>query len=179
MTVSTSVQLPNQPASGSSEYVPLGGDGVVSPHSVTYAWLASSSDASGGYNRGFIRFDTRWTQLVETVMVEVWDAAADVNVLTDITASPACRQGYCINAEFEPVSTLNPEVRTNWGPSPQLVVANAGDPTDQPHIRAAIPNVDGETLQIYAKIFNFDRRAAQRTPIEILTRCLVRSSTII
>ncbi len=179
MTITASVQLPSQPGAGAVEYVPLGGDGMVSPHSVTYAWLSSPSDASAGYNRGNIRFDTRWTQLVETVMVEVWDAAADVNILADITASPACRQGYCINAEFEPVSTLNPEIRANWSPAPQLITAGTDVVTANPQIRAAIVNTDGETLQIYAKIFNFDRQAAQRVPIEILTRCLTRASTII
>lgn len=178
MAVTTNLQLPGQPGTGSTEIIPLGGDGFISPHSVTVGQVESDSDASGTSNEINIRFDTRFTQLVAYVVTTVKGTAADVNIDFALNVSSAYQAKTRVVGPIALISGMNGDIVVSWSPIPVLVVAGTGALGSPPEIRVTIPNVDNETLVINFQIFNFDRRARERTPIETLTRCLVRAESV-
>ncbi len=66
MSVSETCALPGQPtAAGSSQYIPLGGDGVNTPFAA-YAIndMIATGDAGGGVLDSIVTFDTRYVALI-------------------------------------------------------------------------------------------------------------------
>lgn len=178
MSIQTSIQLPGQPVAGGTEIIPLGGDGFISPHSMTACFIDSDSDASGGKHEISIRFDTRWTQLVGYVVATVKNIAIDVAIDFQIVVNATYTAKTRVVSPLALISGMGGDIVTSWSPIPVLVVAGTGVVTADPSIRITIPNVDTETLHVHTQIFNFDRRARERTPIETLTRCLVRAESV-
>jgi len=178
VSVETSVQLPQQPTVGQVTIHPLGGDGMVSPHSVTHFSITSAGDASGGANRIFARFDQRYVQLVSNLLVFIDGAPGDAPVYMSIVENAASRVSVRSPGLALPVSGV-PEIQVSWCPHPILIAADAAaSASDNPVISVGMGNSNGVSMTVYGHIYNFDRRAREIVPIETLTRALVRPESL-
>ncbi len=179
MSVINAIQLPAQPVEGLMQQIPLGGDGRVSPQSVTQIRVDSTGDTSTGRNQVYIRLDTRYTQLVSYVRVQLGPmATSDQNVDIMVGGSAAIAMGVRRRVEKCEVSGINEQGVVSFSPHPLLMVADASaDTTSAPLIRVTTDNENNQLMRVYASIFNFDRRARELTPIEYLNRVLVRSES--
>lgn len=175
MAVTTEVTLPAQPASGSTLLHPLGGNGFHSPHSVYHGLVNSSGDASGGDHIVRVYLDNRYLSLVATFEALVQgmsaDLVADLFIVEETGSSIALRT----TAAYLPVGSLASDAVIHWNPEPFLISANSAN---QSEIRLLMANTNGIDLTIRYHIYNFDKMARHRIPIEVLSRCLVRSSSV-
>lgn len=179
MTVTASVQLPDQPTTGAVRTKALGGNGLISPHSETLVQVSSTGDAGGGVNRIYIRMDPRYVQLVAYVELTYAGAAADTPVDMSLTSSSTFQFG----AQRLMLLVDAPDsgsMRALWTPPPLLIAADASaSATAAPTLRVQVPNVLADVITVWCVVYNFDRRARELVPIEAMTRALVRSSTLI
>ncbi len=173
MSVVTTVALPAQPGDGETRFIPLGGDGAVSPHSYTTLEMTNTSDASGGKTQAEITFDPRWTQLLAWVGVSVTNSAAAVPVDYAIQQAGAAAQKYRASAALRAIPNFSADNQHLWYPAAELIVTDGS----ARNVTVAIENIDTQELVVRMLVYNFDRRARERTPIEILAACLVRSGT--
>lgn len=188
MTVTTSVQLPNQPSVGVVRNEGLGGDGWRAPFSLTSVVMQSVSDASGGHNVAQIRFDPNYVQLINYFAVTVQSAAAAVPCFLEIVPEAigtsavgtfaAIRQNLTI--PLIAVSTLTTTVTATWFPPPLLITADPSSVTAgiAPFVRAFIDNTDTETLTVTARIYNFDKRAREAVPLDLLLASVPRAGRV-
>lgn len=177
MTVEYSVSMNQQPADGGIEIHPLGGDGITSPSSIYHCRVASLGDASAGYNRIRLGLDPRFTQLVTLMTVEVTGVAADVNVDMKIVESVDSLLANRATLKYLPINSQTVDCRASWAPIPFLMATSSSDPTEYPHIQVVTDNVNLSRIRLYAHVYNFDRRARELTPIDILASCLARSES--
>lgn len=176
MSVTSLVELPNQPAAGLVQTVPLGGDGMTAPHSATQVDINLASDASGNYNRVTIELDPRYTSLISYIAVSVAGAAAAVANRLTIACGTFDQIHNVDNTGWAAVtgSTLAAKL---WKP-PAVLCGRSSIPTDgsldYPYIDSYIPNTNGETHYLRTRIYNFDKRARELTPLPILLASLPR-----
>lgn len=173
MAVEVSIQLPNQPAIGGVEELPLGGPGRISPTNCQDVTVSSVSDASGGLNIITIHTDPRWTCLVSYITCAVGGAAVDRDIAFDLLGSRIGVMGPSLTSTVP--SGL--AARLMWTPPPYLGTTNllTTDDTVPFRIRATITNVDTETLLVSARIYNFEKNIEQRVPLSQLLSVLPRN----
>ena len=176
MSVTTSVQLPDQPAAGFTRIASLGGNGWQSPRSMTVVQVQLAGDASGGTNIITANLDPVYLNLVAAVQFSIAGAAADVDMRGVITGP---------EGEFMQISTTIPYHNAGggtllssrmWTPTPVMLVNN-DDPGDY-RIQMITPNTNGDTNYLELWLCNFEKRAAEVTPLEILTASLPRGGAI-
>lgn len=179
MAVSEVVALPNIPASGGLTYTPLGGDGFAGPHSVYRGFVTGVGDASGGLISVQIRFDPRYTQLVLQLSAELQGITADANVDMQISDDVNGQQSVRRIAPYAPLAGTATDAKVNWNPPPYLVSAGIGADSDRPRILVRSLNAGvGTDLVVRFHIYNFDKRAREIVPVEILSRALIRAESI-
>lgn len=176
MSVSSTVQLPNNPDSGAVDLVPLGGDGFSSPISLYIVKVDLDSDAGGGNNRITIRFDVRYTSIVSYASLQITSGAAAIGARLEIRTNGD--ENVAIQQEL-PVVSVSGSNTTNamlWTP-PALMVsaAHSATETDPPVLRGTIDNTDTESQILTARIYNFDKRARELAPLHVLLASLTRS----
>lgn len=175
MSVIASVQLPDQPSSGGIVYHPLGGNGLISPHSVYHCRIIAEGDASGGVLRCNIRPDIRFVSLVSLVIAGIDNDSADRDVDITVSETPDSRMEVKLNASYRPITGLGFDNLVSYSPAPFAISAGASsDPTSNPVVRVTTSNADGVDLTVYAHIFNFDKRARELVPLEQMTAVLTR-----
>lgn len=176
MTVQVEFQLPAQATVGKTRLQPLGGDGFVSPMSQYQINAFSDGDGTGGVNRIYCRMDPRYVQLVTTVVAELRDATGDQPVSFQLKDEYGIDFG--VNAQLldvdRPASSY--AYRCTWSPQPLAIAAGAGDVTEAPFLVIAVPNITGTTLVLSATIYNFDRQAREKVPLELLYQTFTRSA---
>lgn len=84
MSVSSSVQLPAQPASGRTVFTPLGGDGIGAPLACYLVDIDIAGDAGGGVASLQIFGDPRFTNLVAWMNIKATSAATATDFLMQI-----------------------------------------------------------------------------------------------
>ncbi len=172
MAVLASVDLPAQPTTGDVHVLPLGGNGWSAPHSATVVRVALASDVSGGVSQIKIVLDPRYVSLIawmNTTIAAGASAVANrqgvVESATDLVVNgKACDYGAITGVEN--CSKL-------WMP-PGCMCTNTVLGSGYPYIVSESPNVNGQTHTLRARILNFDKQAAQRTPLPMLLASLVR-----
>ncbi len=175
MSVQVALQLPDQPASGAAVLQPLGGNGFTAPHSVTRVRVLSVSDASGGSNNIFVRFDPRYSCLLASLTLHTDSGAVAIATNVSLTDQFEARTQIRKSVDLIPVSGLSSTNVLTWTPEPIIMVADANVlATQPPVIRATIGNNDTETLTMFVSIYNFDRRARELVPLNILYAVLPR-----
>lgn len=175
MSVEEIIELPGQPATGLNDHIPLGGDGFISPQSLTIVSADLESDASGGKNQITVRFDPRYTSIVSYAAIAVESGAATIGGRLEIRTSAF--ENVAIMNEM-PVVAVSGIAATNsllWTPPALMVSAGPGLAADPPVLRATIDNTDTETLRLRARIYNFDKRAREIAPLHLLLSSLTRS----
>lgn len=169
MSVSETTALPNQPASGSTEYQGLGGDGLIAPHSVTAIQMNVAADGSGGTLTTRVDFDPRYCSVVSFIVGKVTAATADVIMQFSIAQSAIDRfilvdTGIFLAATSETTGTLVP---------PPMLILQASS-TFIPRIEFVVPNVNTEVAQIGLRVYNFRREVQTQIPLPFPFAVLTR-----
>ena len=182
MSVSISVILPNQPPgapeAGSVEIHPLGGNGFVSPHSVYHGTVSLIGDASGGEAKLNLGFDPRYSQMVNHLAVQIAGMTADMAGDMQIRETGVSRMGPRFTIKHQPVPSLAAEGRVSWSPVPYIVAKDNVDPDLPANINATFENIDLAKYTLFFHIFNFDRRAREVVPLELIASVLTRSESV-
>lgn len=187
VSVASTVQLPDQPTAGVVQTIGLGGDGYTAPSNLVRVVLSLASDGTGDTNTITIRFDSVYLSLVQFATVSVLAPTTDTPATLSISPEPKGATTNLTNANVAANFTI-PIVdfggsalsRVIWTPPPVLVVADpSSTATDSPVIEAVIPNVNGETQIVAAWIYQFDKRAAEVTPLPVLLASVPRSGDLL
>ncbi len=175
MAVVSSVQLPSQPAVGAVVLEPLGGNGFDSPHSLYRINITLTSDASGGSSDIYVRFDTRYTQVVGSAILNVSSGPGTIEGNLQILVGSAFVAQARASMLLSAAGALGTTNSMHWTPEPYAIVADANSSAlAVPHLRSTIDNVDTEAHFLYAVIYNFDRSARHRVPLTRLFSFLTR-----
>ena len=169
ISVTEDLVLPAQPASGVTNYIPLGGDGYTAPFAA-YAVNAFTltGDATGGRVELKVTMDARYCSLVQYLnMTNLQAATADAEfrfVLGAALAAGAVPQQTlsgditAINGNISGgVATLN----QTWSPAPFILPG--GDVL--PFVMGQMLNVDTDVYTIRTYVFLFNIRVREVTPM--------------
>ncbi len=171
MAVAVTVTLPAQPASGSNEYIPLGGDGWTAPHSVAEFSVGSAGAAGGGNNVITVNFDPRFQSIVSYLRLSNSSASGgiemDMRLLPSLPRSTPQLQGF---ANAVPVNGLLTTNNVTWSPPP---IPGLG------RIIATTTNVDGDTLSLMGYIYQFQITVLQRVPLNLILASLPRGDNMV
>ncbi len=168
MAVDDSFAMPEQPASGQCRYIPLGGDGFTAPHSA-YSIVVNLAGAAGGGNSTITVYgDERFTQMVSYMRNETVGVSADTDqrmfVLIDALEVIQINEPAIHSAVTSSASIL-------W--KPPGIIFSSRNKTDS-RLLGQFLNVDGDTHNFNARVYNFDKRAREVTPLSILLASLPR-----
>jgi len=166
VSVTSAVQLPAQPTTGSSTIRPLGGDGYRSPQSYYLADIQLASDASGGTNTLNITTDPQYQSVVSLMHARMESGAADRLVQFSIFGELEL-VGFSVIANMVQDSDVGQNLL--YSPPPVFPVARC---------RATVDNVDTEVFVLNLIVYNFKRDAFQKTPLNILLDGLPRGFSI-
>ncbi len=166
MSVTSTVNLPAQPATGSVVYRPLGGNGFTAPQAVYYVYNhAIVSDASGGDAILIMGMDPQYQCVVDQLAFQVQSQATSAVYRFQVELP---NDDYIMYNSGS--SVLEGGVgRSTWIPQPLFNIDTAALVT---------PNVDGsETYQFSAIIYLFNKRAQEQVPLNVLLGSFPRSSS--
>ncbi len=164
MAVAATLNLPGQPTSGSAEFLPLGGDGLVAPIGCYMADLQLAGDASSGNCTLTINLDPRYTNLIAFINVTVASAAAagDFSIRMEALESGPLPNVQIVGTFPHIANQTGPNAAFLWYPPPIYYIQNG-------NIRFITVNIDAtETYQIVAQIYCFHPEVTRRTPLPIL-----------
>lgn len=168
MSVAETVALPAQPATGLTNYTPLGGNGFSAPQSSYNIQVTLACDASGGTNKITVTMDPQFTQLVSYVQTTIAGVAADTESSRSVgfdTFDEIHDHRPCL---------LDAGTTANMLWKPPGVMLYQADSTYDPKVVSTIENVDGDTHFLICRIYNFDKLARQHTPLSVLLANLPR-----
>lgn len=168
VAVNLTVLMPNQPASGQVKYVPLGGDGYSAPHSAYSCFLTLAMDASGGNSTINLQFDPRFTQIVSYMRNEVVGVAADTAQRMFVRIDGDEIISDTVFATFWTGTALATRL---WKPPG---VIGTSTQVDTAYMTAQMVNTDGDTHNFTCRVYNFDKRARELTPLPVLLSSLPR-----
>lgn len=173
MSVFDTVQLPNQPTSGETIWVPLGGNGYTAPHSMFEVNIELNNDASGGDTRLKILMDPRWECIVHRCEAVVSSSAAQAEFTFNLNIDqlngfpPKVPMNY--QGEMD-LSTLNGTSAAFWDLPPHI---------DAQQMQLVLDNVDATEVSIFrCWVYNFKKDASQRTPLGLLLSSIPRSGAV-
>lgn len=181
MAVEERVQLPNQPTSGLLENVPLGGNGLTAPHSAQVVRVNLDGDASGGGSTIYVRMDPRFVSLVSYVNLRVDGVSADQPFRMELRCTTQDAVVVGGNGDHAAIAGFGgTTVNMLWTPPPVLCGVPQGSIADgiPPYVRVDISNTNGATQVLSMRLYNFDVRAREITPVPALVSALSRSSTV-
>ncbi len=161
MSVSTSVTLPSSPATGTLEYVPLGGDGFTAPFAMyNIRGMTVTGDASAGIATLTINMDDRYTALVGYCMGQIEGAGGNRHVRMNMgggrTAGAKVDELVVVN------SSQTQSIILTWVPPPLVL---PGGRTSVSLIQAAFLNVDTDIFSLDCAIYLFNIRARELAAI--------------
>ncbi len=170
MSVASAFTLPAQPALGLVTLSPLGGDGNQAPKSRFEVFnFRVAGDASAGTYSLTITLDPVYESLMMQLAVS-HTAAADSEVAFQIVSRNAA--GVALQAlDCHTLAELGPgaRVRALWCPPP-LINATEVSVTG---INVGV----AEVYQLNVTVLNFNKRASERTPLNILYASLPRGTS--
>ncbi len=184
MSVAENIQLPNQPTSGTVENQGLGGDGFRAPFSATIVDINLAGDASGGTNAISVRFDPNYISMVSYVTLLVTGAAAEVDGRVQIVErGPGAFQRGTLTTII-PIRNgsvgLGGDTASMWIPPPVLISADPDTTvTNAPFFRWQGVNTNGEENFLSMKIYNYDKRARESVPLDLLLASVPRAGAIL
>lgn len=175
MALTEDVQLPAQPSSGQTKYIPLGGDGFRSPSQLVRYNSIVTGDASGGNLTQVVRMPIAWTAVIAWVRLLQDDVSA---VIMDAEVIPDGGMGGSFNLSANNVSALGTfhSVMT-WVPPPIILVRDDGA-TTPPTLTCVKANVDTENFRLNAEIYLYDKRAREVGQAEDLLQLLGRGGSL-
>lgn len=168
MAISQTVVLPAQPDAGHTEYIPLGGDGWISPGSSYAMDLQVTGDASGGLIVVTINPDVRFEAVVAYMQLQNNNPTAQeylfgLNRLSAGGSVNMHNSGTMVNVGMNSLDDSN----ILWEPPPVIA------PTAWSFITN---NVDTIAYRYAMLIYNFNIRASEKVPLGIIFGSLPRTS---
>lgn len=180
MSVSESLILPQQPVSGTVIDQPLGGNGWTAPHSRHAVNVELASDASGGTNKILVHTDPRWSCVVSFMLLRIANAVADsawaMHVVIGVFTG-FCQVNGTLDISQVPAGILPGAL---WTPPGFIGSTGVLDPVvgDPMNVQATINNVDTETLSLHAIVYNYEKDAMRKTPLDVLLASIPRGSNL-
>lgn len=177
--------MPAQPADGVTEYVALGGDGFVAPHSSHSCTINVTGDASGGSCEIKVSPDPRYVALLSYVSVKLQDVGADENIRQEIrvTSSGSSPESFLVSSvvPWLPIGALTGAYANALWTPPAVLLSSGADPlTTGPFYRLLCVNGGAtERYSVTLRFYNFDKRARELVPLPQILSTLVRSSTLL
>jgi len=168
VAISLTFRLPDQPAAGTTTFIPLGGDGWTSPQSAFLVQQTVTGDATGARVTLECEGDHRFEHLVSLLMFEARSATA-VDYLFDIHRSAPVsfrNLGQTPLANFSSLDITS----VMWAPPPII------DPTKWVMIT---DNVDTIPYTWTTLVYNFNIRASEKVPLSVLFASLPRAPSAI
>lgn len=162
VSVVESITLPAQPTTGTTRYIPLGGDGYISPFAASAVrGFALTGDASSGVIETRVNLDPRFVALVSFVTIQIAQGtAADADFRIDVFNDEAA---IVNSGAIESIASLinSNEVSRTYRPPANLMPG--GDKTQ--FVRAQVLNVNGDVFQMDLFVYLFNIRVREVTPI--------------
>lgn len=156
MSVTLEFALNEQPATGAVNLVPLGGNGFTAPQSMYEIQATLAGDVSGGTNKITFTQDPRFSSLLtlanNTYVGNTGPIEVGFEMRNTAPAGPFAR-GF---SNASPLSTINGVIITVWNPPPIMTMDLWACTT---------PNVDGDTSNFNAWVYNFNIRVLEVTPM--------------
>lgn len=175
MSVSLTVTLPSQPATGTgSLFTPFGGDGKAAPIGVYDVNMILVGDAGGGTATLEILMDRRYMSMVCYAQASVTaDAAAgefQLQLTNNVVAVPNIRVVGTLPGVAETFTAVNSVFL--WYPPPVWFNQDG-------RLSARYVNVDAtETYNLDASILVFDRNVRQLTALQFLAQTRVGVNSV-
>jgi len=172
VSITETITLPNQPAVGTLEYIPLAGDGLAAPQSAFFLDHQITGDASGGFIRWQVHRDGRFSHLLQFMSAES-DSITAISYRFDIFrgANASTAQAFH-NVGTTGLSSVSGNVLAAQIWTPPAVI-------DPVKFELKLPNADGEEHKFKMLIYNFKVDASKRVPLNILFQSLIRSASAI
>lgn len=174
MAVSTSLDLPAQPAIGSVVYRDLGGDGLRSPRQLVTARVQSNGDGTGGQNTIDIKMDPAYMAILNWAKVEL---SGGVPVLADgvfgfeMRLGPEAADNFGVRG-----NTFGASLTTSIGvvTPPPIPLVRDDQAADLPDVLFRTENLNGTNMTMVIQLFTYLIDAQFKTPIEQLVAGLPR-----
>lgn len=168
MAITEILTLPNQPAVGSVEYIPLGGNGFQAPQSAFMFDFRITGDASGGLVKWEVNRDERFEHIVSFLALES-DAATAMDYILGIRR----RAGTTFHntGQSPDGSVLGQDFTTVLWTPPTMI-----DPITW---IATTENQDTIDFKFKGIVYNFNIRASEIVPLGTLLASVPRSPTAI
>lgn len=184
MTIQVQYTLPEEPPSGSAvEFIPLGGDGFVAPQSAYGFRIEANGDSSGGFIGAQVAFDPQFTSLVQygSYSAQFGSVGNDFHTRMVLRArkdGEAAQVTYWHQADSGDDTTVIDQFGycATWNPPGILSTQEFIPPAfnDRPRLGAFMPNASNATLVLTGRVLNFDRRAREEVPLNVLLSALPR-----
>lgn len=159
--VNTSFTLPGQPATGTNQFIALGGDGFTSPKGMYLVKnFTSTGDAGGDENEILINMDPDYCCMIAFATVLVQPAAADREMRLVIVGDqvPLMVTAPLVNAISADIG--GSQCSYTW--MPPAFINPGGD--GAPSLSARVANTLAEVLSLNAAIYIYDIRARESFP---------------
>ncbi len=154
--------LPAQPTQGSTNYIPLGGDGRSAPLGCYFVNIEVDGDASGGNADLTIRGDVRYTNLVAYMNLKVQADAAAGDFMMRITDPNPPRPQIVGTIPQVATGVATDNATFLWFPPP-IYFQGGGS------MSAVLPNVGvNETYKLEIEVLVFDIDVRRLSPLPLL-----------
>lgn len=171
MSVTATLQLPEQPSIGRTIIRPLGGDGYTSPMSAYLVELFSVvTDASGGTASLNVLLDPQYESIINIAQCTITAAAASADLRFDFFSRANSASGT-FGLEIPGTASFDADTGAQCMLTPPPIF-------DVGRISVVSDNIDAQTFRLSCVIFNFKRDAAQVTPLAVLLASLPRGFDI-
>jgi len=165
ISVTADLVLPAQPTSGTTTYIPLGGDGFTSPIAA-YAVnaFALTGDASSGTATQTVTLDDRYCGLVSFVSFNIAQGTpADADFRAFINSSTGFSIPQIMDAGVVTAiaAAFGLEINHTWNCPPVMLAGG----TDVGRITLAVENVLSDVMKLFTLIYIFDIRVRETTPM--------------
>lgn len=167
MALSESITLPDQPAGGSIEYIPLGGNGFDSPRSAFYGSVNIVGDVSGGLITISVFADPRFEHVVAFLACDkLQEAAAGFRFSIGRASTSIQTEGVT------KASGMSGDDFSSIVYAPVAMI-------DATHWALRMTNVDGVDTRFKFLVYNFNIQASLKVPLSVLLASLPRAPTIV
>lgn len=167
MAITQNLNLPDQPAIGEVEYIPLAGNGKTSPRSAYLGNFQVVGDATGGLITLSVFRDPRFEHIVSFLSAEKLAVAAF---------------GFRMSLGRASISTHNIGITLASQVTGDAVSSMIYAPVatiDAVHWQLRVENTDTVVTRFKFLVYNFDVAASLNVPLPVLLASLPRAPTVV
>lgn len=184
MSVEVEYQLPDTVTGADDQviFIPLGGDGWVAPQSAYSVFLKRSGDASGGVINLECAMDPQYASLVQYLSFKAFDNNVGADQIDCRTAlrvtkgAEVAQQTHVYRGNSLDSTTYDDFGFCGvWEPPGLMLSSNTLEGFDlNPRLTVQMENNNLSELVMSARILNFNKRAREEVPLNVLLSALPR-----